>query len=97
MANSLGSRLNLLWYPFTPEQQLSPFTELPPLAKSKLHVDWHILWPHVYSSTSKNHLITLVGWSLAAFKEIWLLKEIDSDPKPVPPMMCQLCQNRCSV
>ena len=32
---------------------LSSPTELSPLAKSKQHVDWHRLWPHVYSSTSK--------------------------------------------
>lgn len=51
MVNYLKSSLNLSWNPSAPKQSLAP-TELSSLAN--LHVDWHILRPHVYSLTSKS-------------------------------------------
>lgn len=52
MVNNLMSWLNLHWYLPPLSNDYLP-TELSPLAKSKQHVDWRRLWPHVYSSTSK--------------------------------------------
>lgn len=82
MVNPVRSRLNLLWYlpPLSNEYSQQNFYPW----QSPNHMLIGIYCGLMYIVQLPKAFYNVSWLALTGFKEIWLLREIDSDPNPVP-------------